>query len=258
LLNTITLLCYLTGSLAQAFASFKNKPSQTLIFWISLFAVTLHGLLLYSWIDVSAGQNLTEFNLLSLATWVTALLIFGLSLKKPVAYLIILIFPLAALSIFLASAFPSHHIIQTAADLKQCIHILLSVITFAVLSIAALQAITLLCQEKLLKRKNFQILELLPPIETMEKMLFQTILVGFVLLSAVLGTSIYFFNQILFNQFLQKTVLTCIAWFVFSLLLIGRYYFGWRGKKAIYCTLSGVLLLAMVYFGSMIIMELLP
>jgi ABC-type uncharacterized transport system permease subunit len=254
----MTLTCYLTGSIAHIYSSAKKKPSKTWISGISLLAISLHGFLLYSWIDVTAGQNLTEVNLLSLAIWVMALIIFGLSFKKPMAYLSVLLFPLAALSIFLVNEFPSKHVIQTAAIPKQLTHILLSILTFSVMSLAGLQAITLAFQEKFIKQKYFQISALLPPIETMERTLFQFILSGLLLLSLVLGSSIYFFNQVLFTQFLQKTILTFIAWLVFSLLLIGRYYFGWRGKKAIYWTLSGFVILSLIYFSSMIILELLP
>jgi ABC-type uncharacterized transport system permease subunit len=92
----------------------------------------------------------------------------------------------------------------------------------------------------------------------MEKTLFGTIGIGVILLSGVLITSILFFHQVLLNIFLQKTILTLLAWLVFSSLLVGRFYFGWRGRKAIYCTLSGVAILSIIYFSSIIIMELLP
>ena len=46
------------------------------------------------------------------------------------------------------------------------------------------------------------------------------------------------------------TVIVVVAWVIIGLLLLGRYLWGWRGRKAIYCTFSGVLLLLIVYFGS--------
>jgi ABC-type uncharacterized transport system permease subunit len=168
------------------------------------------------------------------------------------------IFPIAALSIALALEFPSSHIINTAAHPKQFIHILLSVVTFSILAIAGLQVIILALQERFLRLKYFEISNTLPPIETMERLLFQMIAIGAFLLSILLVSSIYSFHDILARQILQKTILTFLAWSVFIVLLVGRYYFGWRGKKAMYCTLSGVVLLTVTYFSSLIIMELLP
>jgi ABC-type uncharacterized transport system permease subunit len=181
-----------------------------------------------------------------------------MAIKRPVAYLSLLIFPLAALSIFLVHQFPSYHIIQTIKDPKQFSHILLSIITFSMLLLAGLQAITLAFQEKFLKQKYFQISQILPAIETTEKILFEMIAIGAVFLSLVLVTSLYFFREIMWQSFLQKTILTFMAWLVFTLLLIGRHYFGWRGRKAIYCTLSGVMILTSIYFSGILMMEILP
>lgn len=259
MLDTITLSLYTLGGIAQALASqHQSHFKANLLYGFGIPAIILHGFLLYSWIALNSGQNLTEFNLLSLAGFVTSIIILLITLHKPITYLSIFVFPLTAASIFLASQFPSHHIIQTVNDPKQFMHILLSVITFSVLSIAGLQAFTLALQEKFIRHKNFVFSSSLPPIESMERLLFQMIGIGSILLSFILGTSIYFFHAVLINQFLEKTILTFITWFVFTLLSVGRYYFGWRGKKAIYCTLSGVALLTVIYSSSLIILEFMP
>lgn len=259
MLDTITIACYFAGATTQGLGLFKKITNSS--FWLMMFgipAILLHSFLLYRWIDLSAGQNLTIFNLLSLASFVTGLVIVLIALKKPIHYLCVFIFPIAAISILLAGYFPSHHIVETAKNPKQFIHILLSVVTFSILVVAALQAITLAIQERFLRQKYFAISQMLPSIEAMENWLFQIIGVGAALLSMVLITSIYFFHLILLQQFLQKTILTLLAWCVFVVLLIGRHYFGWRGKKAIYCTLGGVILLTLTYFSSLLILGLLP
>lgn len=255
----IVLVLYSIGALTQAGAFFTHKKILNFCSKFSgCLAIILHSILLYYWIDLSQGQNLTEFNLLSLAIWLTAFLIMGLILYRPVGYLNVLIYPLAALSIFLAANSPSHHILQTGNDIKQFLHIILSIVTFSVLTLASLQAITLAIQEKFIKQKYFAIALDFPPIETMEKFLFELIALGTFLLTLLLVSSIYFFHSVLLQSFLQKTILTSVALLVFISLLIGRHYFGWRGKKAIYCTLSGVSIVGLIYFSSIIIMEFLP
>ena len=46
-----------------------------------------------------------------------------------------------------------------------------------------------------------------------------------------------------------------LAWLVFSILLAGRTFRGWRGKRAIKLYLGGFALLCLAYFGSRYILE---
>jgi ABC-type uncharacterized transport system permease subunit len=258
MLNFFTIILYLSGAATQAMMLRRKRLAALLFTCCGILAISFHSYLLYQWIDLNTGQNLNEFNLLSLAIWLAAIIVLLMTIKQPVAYLGLLIFPLAVISIFLAGHFQSSHILHTAANPKEFLHILLSVVTFSVLFIAAIQALTLACQQKILKQKYFEISRTLPPIETLEKILFKTISMGVLLLTCLIVTSIYFFHEALIDQFRQKAILTFMAWLVFTALLIGRYYFGWRGKKAVYCTLFGASLLSIIYFGSMLITRLLP
>lgn len=253
----IVVALYLLGAMSQAGASLaRHKLLAKLSYGFGAAAIMIHGLLLYLWIDVGSGQNLTDLNLLSLAIWLTAIFVWIISLlRRPVSYLNILLYPLAALSIWLATRFNNMHILQTAADFKQFFHITLSIVTFSVLFLAGLQAIMLAAQERFLKQKHLGGSLVLPPLETMEKTLFETIAVGLGLLTLLLITSIVFFHTAMLGPFLQKTILTFIAWMIFSALLVGRHYHGWRGRKAIYCTLGGLTILSFIYFSSIIIME---
>ncbi len=265
MLNLLTAIFYSAGTSLQVL-SLKNKQDQRLFgqtlgflaISCGCLAALLHGYLLYSLIDLSSGQNLTEINLLSLASWLIVMIIIPLAAVQPVAYLQILIFPFAAASIFLAIHSHARYILQTGNHPSQFLHILLSVFTFSVLSIAAIQALTLALQEKLLKLKHLEAINILPPLETMEKILFQLLFVGVILLSGLIGTSLYFFHSILLNHFLQKTIITLVAWLIFTFLLLGRQYFGWRGKKAVYCTLGGVFLLSILYYGGLLMTRLQP
>lgn len=256
-LSVFTVLLYAGTSLTQGLSLVSRR--QGVRFWILVFgflAIVLHGVLLYCWIDLPSGQNLTASNMLSLITWLISLLILSVALFKPVEILVVFIFPAAVLSILLVLGFPSRFIITTRANLTELFHIVLSVITFAILCVAGLQAVLLAIQERTLRSKPAgTFIHKLPPLITMEKFLFQMIGVGFAFLSLLLVTSIYFFHsKMLHDIFLfQKTTLVISAWIIFAILLLGRYLRGWRGRKAVYCTLYGVLLLLIVYFGSKLI-----
>jgi len=86
-------------------------------------------------------------------------------------------------------------------------------------------------------------------------MLFQLILVGFILLTLTLITGLWFVRDWLAQHLAHKTILSVTAWVLFGILLWGRWKFGWRGRTAIRWTLAGYLFLILAYFGSRIILE---
>ena len=229
-----------------------HKPLLYLAWVLSLIAVGIHGWLLHQWIDLPTGQNLTYLNILSMVIWLAALLTILSNLRLPVLNLGLFIFPLAALSMIAIALFPSTYILNTAHHPKALVHVLLSVLAFSFMCIAAIQAIFVAIQEYSLRRKQTGLIQTLLPLETMESFLFQTIAIGFILLTIVLITAIAFFHHIFAPYILQKTLLTVFSWLVFGILLFGRYIAGWRGKIAIRGTLLGFVLLLLAYFGSKI------
>ena len=129
------------------------------------------------------------------------------------------------------------------------IHILLASLAFIVLCLAALQAGLLAIQEKQLHHKRLTgIIQRLPPLQTMETWLFRLVTIGFIILSGLLLSSALLFDMT--PKLFQKTFVSLIAWGIFAGLLLGRYYFGWRGKVAIRATMGGVIILIIIYFGS--------
>src|SRR6266700_2374470 len=92
----------------------------------------------------------------------------------------------------------------------------------------------------------------LPPLLTMERLLFQIILAGFVFLTLTLATGIAF-SETLFGRamkFDHKTVFAVASWLIFAALLAGRYLYGWRGRIALRWTLVGFVALLLAYVGS--------
>lgn len=139
--------------------------------------------------------------------------------------------------------------IITELELFKVIHIFLAVLAFSVITVAALEAILIAIQEKLLHQKTpSKNLKRLPPLESMENLLFQTVFVGFLLLTAVLISSIVFFGNIFTPDLLPKTILTMLAWITFGVLLVCRWWLGWRGYQALRWTLTGFLCLFAVLF----------
>jgi len=228
---------------------------KTSILILGLSAVILHSSLLYGQIVGSEGINLGIFNALSLISWLMALLLLIASFTKPVENLGIALLPLAAINIILESNFPSSHIISGPWQLQA--HILVSIVAYSLLSIAMVQAILLAIQDRHLRnRQPGGFIQALPPLKTMESLLFQMIGVGFILLTIGLIIGALFIEDIFAEHLAHKTILSIIAWVMFAILLWGRIKFGWRGRTAIRWTLGGFFTLMLAYFGSKFVLEL--
>ncbi len=132
-------------------------------------------------------------------------------------------------------------------------HILISVLAFATLGVAALQAMIITVQNYALKHHplhSVPLLRVLPPVQTMQNNLFKIIWTGFIFLSlSFLGAFIYLPN-VLQAIPLSKLVLSSLAWVLFATLLYGYHRSGWRQDIVTARTLGGVFLLIIAYFGS--------
>jgi ABC-type uncharacterized transport system permease subunit len=243
-------LFYLGALLLQWFRMTRGKTiSSQYLQGLFFIAIILHGYLLYKWIDIGIGQNLSRYNLFSLVAWLIALLVALTAWKKPIDNLTLLICPLAILSIGLVLYFPAQLIIDTQSNPFALWHILLSTIVISVLIIAALQALILAIQERQLRSHPSGVVRFLPALQTMEALLFQLIITGFVLLTVLIITSAVLFYPLDTAMLRQKMFVSLCAWMIFLILLWGRFQAGWRGRTAVQWTLFGVFILVIIYFG---------
>ncbi|MBW8810507.1 MAG: cytochrome c biogenesis protein CcsA, partial [Lysobacter sp.] len=127
---------------------------------------------------------------------------------------------------------------------------------YATLAVAALFALMLWLQERALRRREFHgWLRALPPLVELESLLFRTIAVGFILLTATLLTGVLFVENLLAQHLMHKTVLSVLSWLAFGGLLLGRWRYGWRGVVAVRWTLAAMALLILAFFGSKFVLE---
>jgi ABC-type uncharacterized transport system permease subunit len=229
------------------------------IFGLIAGALVLHGATLYA--DLFGLElNLGLTNAASLIAWAITLLFLLAVLFQPVESLGLLILPLAALALLLEWLVPTQHLILPGASPLQSAHIVVSFLAYSLLSIAVVQGMMLGLQERALHQRHAGgFLRNLPPLETMERLLFRMIGVGFALLTLTLVSGV-FFSEAMFGKALRFThhiVLPLIAWFAFGVLLVGRTLYGWRGRTAVRWTLAGFFLLVLGYFGSKFVVEVL-
>ncbi|MFC3150931.1 inner membrane protein YpjD [Litoribrevibacter euphylliae] len=223
------------------------------------FAIFIHFVLCSSSIRTDHGPDISIDNISSLVAALIALMVFLNSFKKPVLSLFIGIAPIAA-GALMWSVLATHSDSQTIEHLSPGLatHIILSITSYAFFSIAALQAILLLVLNKKLKQRHnsWNIIKTLPPLQTMEHLLFNMLWTGFILLTGAMVAGVLFVEDLFEQHLVHKTVLSIAAWIVLGTLLLGHQLYGWRGKKAIRWTLGGWALLLLGYFGSKAVLEL--
>ncbi|WP_455222847.1 cytochrome C assembly family protein [Kaarinaea lacus] len=264
-ISYITIAIYfLTGTLlgVRLFTRKNTQPESLLykktgILLLGLTAVVLHTIVLYHTLFDSGGLNLGFFNAGSLILWLIALTVLLGAFANPVENLGIVLLPLAGVAIFLEMLFPIDHTLQPSHAMELKIHILMSIMATALLTIAAVHAIVLSIQDRHLRnRKPGGFIRALPPLETMENLLFQMIGLGFFLYSLSLITGMIYLEDMFAQHIVHKTILSIISWFVFATLLWGRWRFGWRGSTAIRWTLAGFFVLLLAYMGSKWVLEI--
>jgi ABC-type uncharacterized transport system permease subunit len=223
---------------------------------LALVAIAAHGVLLYPVIITQAGLNLGFVYAASLVALTSACLLAISTFFQPVGNLGVVVFPVAAATIGLLLAWPGEHLV-TDASWQLEMHILASLLAYSILALAVFQSILLSIQDRHLRnRQPGGFIRALPPLAVMESLLFQMIATGFALLSLALVTGILFLEDIFAQHLVHKTTLSIIAWFVFAILLWGRWRFGWRGQTALRWTIGGFIFLMLAYFGSKFVLEL--
>jgi ABC-type uncharacterized transport system permease subunit len=145
---------------------------------------------------------------------------------------------------------------STATGWELTAHIVLSMAAAAVLFAAAATAVLLVFLDRRLRTRRIADLpKVLPPLDTLEKIMFRLIGAGFALLTLALFTGFVFVTNLFAQHLIHKTVLSLIAWVLFGVLLIGRARYGWRGRGAVRWTLIGYGFLVLAYFGAKFVLE---
>jgi ABC-type uncharacterized transport system permease subunit len=188
-----------------------------------------------------------------------ALLFYGAeSFVHPLEGLPALVLPPAALCVMLPALFPGSLFTAEAQAPAFIAHVAVAMLASAFFAIGAAHAVLMAVLEKRLHgRARGAAPAGLPPLLTMERMLFQVLGAGFVLLTLTLASGILFSEEIFGRalRFDHKTVFGLIAWLIFAVLLGGRLAYGWRGKMALKGTFAGFAAILLAYVGSRFVVE---
>lgn len=277
-MSLISILTYLTAFLLYILIgwyfwrnTWHQSPSNVghhmlvMVDWMHyamLIPLTLHAITLYQSIFIGTGLSFGLGNAISSIVWLTALIYWFSGFFNRLQGLQTLVAPIAAaaaIAILLPLVFPSARLLVNTELPAFKAHLLVAMMAYSLLTIAALHALLMTVVERHLHHPaTHPILTNLPPLLAMEKLLFHIIWVGFILLTLTLASGIVFSKEV-FGQpltFSHKTLFGFISWGVFAALLIGRQLYGWRGRIAIRWTLTGFATLLLAYIGSKFVLEI--
>lgn len=230
-------------------------------FWL-LLALLLHGAAvgLGLFPPQLPGMRFGFAIALSLITWLAVAFYWVESFYARMEGLQVLALPLAALCALLPWLSPGQHILANAGSFTFRLHFLVAMLAYSLFTLAALHAVLMTATERRLHRGRLTPLFAgLPPLLTMETLLFRLIHIAFTLLTLTLASGILFSEEI-FGRPLQlnhKTIFALLSWLIFAALIIGRRRNGWRGRLALRWTFGGFAALLLAYVGSRFVLEVL-
>lgn len=225
-----------------------------------LFPLMLHGYLLHQTLFMAGELNVGLVYVLSLILWMTMLVYWVARFFYPISSLQAMVLPLVAVGAVLPALFPAAHMRAGVSSLAFDAHVLAGLMVYSLFTIAVLHAGLMAMVEKRLHHATLpRVLRALPPLLTMETLLFRIIGAGFVLLTLTMISGVVFSEQVFGKpwEFNHKFVFGLVSWGVFAMLLAGHHFYGWRGRKAVHWTMSGYFFLLLGYLGSKFVIEVL-
>lgn len=252
--------------------SFKAKSGvesrlSTAMVQAAIFVIlVIHGVQLHDSVFTPEGFVFGFAQDLSLIAWVGLAFYWFQSWFLPISSLRWMALMFALICAFLPNIFPGVLISPKAvSDPWFKGHFVVATVAVGLLSLAAMHAMLMSVQDRALHRQlaiipnsRFALwLEDLPPLMTMESLLFNLLYVGFALLSLTVFSGLLF-SQTLFGKplvFDHKTIFALVSWVLFAGLLLARWRVGLRGRAAIRWVLSAYTALLLAYVGSRFVLE---
>lgn len=224
---------------------------------MAVAALIGHAMVTWDALNTDQGVSFGFYRALSLSFLAVNIACVAALLKRPLQNLLIGLFPLSALAIVVATLGPETAHARSNLSPGILLHIGSSILAYSILTLAAAQAALVAVQDRQLRRRNMHgIARSLPPLQLMETMLFELIWIGVIALTVAIGSGMIFMENMFAQHLVHKTILSMVAWVVFSVLLWGRYQLGWRAQTAVRFTLAGFSFLILAFFGSKIVLEL--
>ncbi len=236
----------------------SSNPAPGPLHYAVLVPLVLQTWLLYR--DVFSGPDMYMGvgTAVSMIVWLSLLIYQAGSLRYRIDAMQSTVLATAAVAVIMPLVLPPSKPMINAAMPAFRWHVVISMLAYSLFTIASLQALLMTVAETRLRTGAIAPGQRgMPPLLTMEKLLFRVIAAGFVLLTLSLGSGMLFSEELFGKplQFSHKTVFGIVSWLIFGGLLLGRWRWGWRGRVAMRWTLAGFAALVLAYLGSKFVLE---
>lgn len=258
ILAPIAALLYLAATGLHLLHIFQQRPQiSRSVLGLGLLALLCHAVVAWGSVNQAGGLSLGFYKISALIFLAINVACVVLLFRRPLQNLLVVLFPLSAMSVLVSAYAPDTSAISTDLPGGMLLHIASSVLAYAVLTLAAAQAALVAALDYQLRHRHTRgIVQILPPLQLMETMLFELLAVGVALLTVAILSGFIFLEDIFAQHLVHKTILSILAWLVFGILLFGRWRYGWRGSLAVRLTLVGIVLLLLSYFGTKLVLEI--
>ena len=225
-----------------------------------LTILALHGYTIFHPLLFSSPLHFGAAEAVSLIAWIALLSYWLASFFIKLHGLEPILFFISSCLITLHVLLPSSPIILATPTPLFKLHFILAMLAYGLMLYAVgLSLLIRLADKELHVLKGKALLHRLPPLLTVEKHLFGSITIGFILLTLALITGFSFpaepDDQLFYLS--HKTVFSLLSWIIFAILLWGRVWRGWRGKTAVNWVLIGFSFLLLGYLGSAFVLHIL-
>jgi len=234
----------------------KNGTYRRVALISAIIALICHAVTLEQRVfDVSTGQNLSLVNIGSIVSLIICTVMTIVASRSRGWFILPIVYSFALINLGLVTFLPGEFITHLEASKGLLVHIGLALFSYATLIIAALYALQLAWLDYQLKNKRLTFTSDMPPLMSIERKMFHITQVGVILLTFTLCTGLVYMENLFSRENIDKAVLSILAWLVYIVLLWGHYHEGWRGRRVVWFSMAGAILLTLAYFGSRLIQQ---
>ncbi|SHI96500.1 cytochrome c-type biogenesis protein CcsB [Malonomonas rubra DSM 5091] len=256
LLFNATLLIYLVASVLYLVAMIgKQTQAGKAGRWVLVAGVVLHAASFGVRHSTAGGTPVTTLHeSLSFFAWCLVLLYLLLDLRFRLSVMGAFAAPVAFL-LMVGSAFSPDMVVQLNPMLRSWlfpVHIAFAFLGNAAFALSFGAGVMYLIQDRMLKSKRFNgIYQLLPSLDTLDKVNYTCLSVGFPLMTLGIISGAVWANTVwgTYWSWDPKETWALITWFLYAGLLHGRLTVGWRGRRAAIYAIIGFMFLLFTYLG---------
>ena len=253
-LSLLTMGLYFGGTLLfLAFLLHRSEVLVKLAVFVAAAGFLAHTATLGMAIIATRQVPIMTFrDAMSFFSWGLVLVFLVVGLKRGLQVLGAFILPLAFLSLVSATLAPVEAGAIAPVFQTVWVHVTLSILGTIGFAIAFVAGLMYLMQERLLKSKQFNVLNFkLPPLDFLDTLNQRSILFGFPLLTLGILTGAVS-AQLTIGTYLSwnpEQVWALITWVFYFAVLMGRVTVGWRAKRAAYLTIVGFAGVILTFIG---------